>query len=404
MRILLTATASYAPPRGGATRSNLEWLNRLALAGHECRIVCGPPDEGAPLASHESIALIAVQDPARRVQVLRSEIAAFRPDWVLVSSEDAGHALLREAHHASPGRVVYLAHTPQFFPFGPESWNREQHGVELAARCAAIVAIGPHMAAYLERELGRHATVIHPPIYGAGPYPRLARFDAGAVAMINPCAVKGLSIFLGVAEALPGVEFGAVPGWGTTSGDREALARLPNVRLLPNAPSVDDMLRGVRILLMPSLWYEGFGLIVVEAMLRGIPVVASDSGGLRDAKLGTGYVIPARGISEYRPEFDEQGLPKPVIPANDAAPWAAALRELLSDREAYERESESSRRAASEFVGAIDPAALERFLATLAPNAECAPPSEPAFSGAESLSPAKRELLLRRLRQRGAAR
>ena len=46
MRILLTATASYAPPRGGATRSNLIWLDHLAHAGHECRIVCGASGPG----------------------------------------------------------------------------------------------------------------------------------------------------------------------------------------------------------------------------------------------------------------------------------------------------------------------------------------------------------------------
>src|SRR5215467_12962574 len=123
MRILLTATASYAPPRGGATRSNLLWLNHLAQAGHECRIVCGASGEGAELQHHESIGVLAVEEPTRRVQVLRQQIAHYQPDWVLVSSEDLGHSLLREAHHSADGRVVYLAHTPQFFPFGPASWN-----------------------------------------------------------------------------------------------------------------------------------------------------------------------------------------------------------------------------------------------------------------------------------------
>src|SRR5205823_3897801 len=117
MRILLTATASYAPPRGGATRSNLVWLDHLARAGHECRIVCGPAGEGAELRHHESIVVMA-EEPARRVQVLRRQILEMRPDWVLVSSEDVGNALLREAQQSAPGRVVYLAHTPQFFPFG----------------------------------------------------------------------------------------------------------------------------------------------------------------------------------------------------------------------------------------------------------------------------------------------
>ena len=44
---------------------------------------------------------------------------------------------------------------------------------------------------------------------------------------------------------------------------------------------------------MPSLWYEGFGLTVMEAMLHGIPVIASDAGGLVEAKHGTAYVITA---------------------------------------------------------------------------------------------------------------
>ena len=162
MRILLTANA-YIPPRGGATRSNLIWLDQLAAAGHQCRIVCGASGEGAELRFHDSIAVFAVEDPARRIQVLRQQIREFQPDWVLVSSEDLGHGLLREAQHSAAGRVVYLAHTPQFFPFGPASWNPDPEAAALVAEAAGVVAIGHHMADYIERALGRDAVVIHPP-------------------------------------------------------------------------------------------------------------------------------------------------------------------------------------------------------------------------------------------------
>src|SRR6266567_1931864 len=155
MRILLTANASYVPPRGGATRSNLTWLDQMAGAGHGCRIVCGAGGEGAELRFHASIAVFAVEDPSRRIQVLRQQIREFQPDWVLVSSEDLGHGLLREAQHSAHGRVVYLAHTPQFFPFGPASWNPDGEGAELVARAAGVVCIGHHMAEYIERSLGR---------------------------------------------------------------------------------------------------------------------------------------------------------------------------------------------------------------------------------------------------------
>lgn len=397
MRILLTANASYVPPRGGATRSNLIWMDHLAGAGHACRIVCGAAGEGAELRFHESIAVFAVEDPARRIHVLRQQIAEFRPDWVLVSSEDLGHGLLREAQHAAAGRVVYLAHTPQFFPFGKAAWNPDEASAQIVAQAAGVVAIGHHMARYIEAALGRKAEVIHPPIYGAGPFANYAQFDTGLITMINPCAVKGVSIFLEIAARLPEWRFGVVPGWGTTSDDRRAIARLSNVRVLPNARNIDDVLAQTRLLLMPSLWYEGFGLIVMESMLRGIPVVSSDSGGLVEAKHGTGYVIPVKTIAHYEAVFDEHAMPKPVVESNDAAPWVDALTRLLGDASEYERESRASRAAAERFVAGLDAADMEKFLLGLERGRGNGGPA----ATIESLSPEKRALLLERLRKRG---
>jgi glycosyltransferase involved in cell wall biosynthesis len=418
MRILLAANASYVPPRGGATRSNLVWLDHLAGAGHACRIVCAAlpresrreqmrdeeirveaasVEDGVEIARRGAIEVHAAGDPARRVQALRGQIRDFRPDWVLVSSEDLGHMLLREAWQLAPGRIVYLAHTPQFYPFGPASWNPDAHAAELVARAAAVVAIGHRTGAYIERHVGRAAAVIHPPIYGAGPYRNLACFDRGLVAMINPCAMKGIAIFLALAKRLPEVAFGALPGWGTTSRDRQALAELPNVTLLPNCRDIEQLLERTRVLLMPSLWYEGFGLIVMEAMLRGIPVVSSDSGGLKEAKAGTGFVLPVRPIERFEPVFDEHGLPEPVTAPQEIGPWAEALAALLGDRAGYERESCASREAALRFVGGLRAAAMEELLAGLVPAA-AAPLPAPRIA-IESLSAEKRALLLKRLRK-----
>ena len=396
MRILLTATASYVPPRGGATRSNLIWLDHMANAGHECRVVCGATGEGAELRFHSSIAVFAVEDPARRIQALRQQIREFHPDWVLVSSEDLGHGLLREAQHGARGRVVYLAHTPQFFPFGPASWNPSAEASDLVAQAAGVVAIGHHMAGYIERALGRSAAVIHPPIYGDGPFADYGNPDRGLVTMINPCAVKGLAIFLETAARLPEMDFAVVPGWGTTSEDRRAMQRLANVRILPNAPNIDDVLARTRVLLMPSLWYEGFGLIVMEAMLRGIPVVSSDSGGLVEAKHGTNYIIPVKTIQQYQPIFDEHAMPRPVVPENDPSPWVEALRHLLTNREAYLKESRASRQAANRFVATLNAADMESYLKSL----KARPETSATHATIESLSPEKRALLLERLRKR----
>ena len=419
MRILLTANASYVPPRGGATRSNLLWLEHMASAGHACRIVAAALPEsaarreqmdgenlgwqtlacagGVETFERGGIRVYAVAERSRQAPVLRRQIQEFQPDWVLVSSEDLGHGLLREAHYSAPGRVVYLAHTPQFFPFGPASWNPDARAAELVARSAGVVAIGQHTAGYIRQRIGREVEVIHPPIYGSGPFPDLASFDAGLVTMLNPCAIKGISIFVPLAERFPDYGFGVMPGWGTTATDRALLTAHRNIAILPNCRLIAQFLARARVLLMPSLWYEGFGLTVMEAMLHGIPVISSDTGGLVEAKMGTPFVLPVRAIERYEPVFDEHALPKPVIAPQNLEPWVEALRALLADRALYRQVSEVSREAAARFVEGLDAGRMLEYLQALTPGEAVPQPLSLA-----NLSPEKRALFLRKIRGRKA--
>ncbi|MGD9125502.1 MAG: glycosyltransferase family 4 protein [Desulfarculaceae bacterium] len=58
--------------------------------------------------------------------------------------------------------------------------------------------------------------------------------------------------------------------------------------------SMDRLLAGARSLWLPSLWAEPFGIVGLEAQAKGVPVIASDVGGVRDwLILGeTGFLIP----------------------------------------------------------------------------------------------------------------
>jgi glycosyltransferase involved in cell wall biosynthesis len=393
MRVLLTSNASYDPPRGGSTRSNLIWLLHLARAGHSCRVVCAGPD--AWTVDPSGIEIVSVDQLSRRTSVLSAHIREFQPDWVLVSSEDLSHVLLREAHHTAPTRLVYLAHTPQWYPFGPASWHTDAQATAIVRNAAGVVAISHAMAAYIKQYCGATAAVIHPPMYGAPPYPRYGSFDEGYVLMVNPCVVKGISIFLALAERFPDAPLAALTGWGTTRNDRDAMSRLPNITVLETVPGIDDVLSRTRLLLMPSLWLEGFGLIAMEAMLRGLPVIASDSGGLVEAKAGTGFVIPIRPIERFEPVFDETHMPKPVEVPQAIEPWEEALRLLLTDRQVYESESDKSRKAAIGFVSKLRAADFEDYLSQLQPATE-----SPQPGASPNLSPAQRALLLKRLRER----
>ena len=64
-------------------------------------------------------------------------------------------------------------------------------------------------------------------------------------------------------------------------GEDPGLAGVETPGYLPDA-ELDALMRGADLLVHPSL-YEGFGLVVVEAMVRGIPVAAAQNTALPEA-------------------------------------------------------------------------------------------------------------------------
>ena len=223
--------------------------------------------------------------------------------------------------------------------------------------------------------------------------------------------MKGLPIFLALARVLPEIEFAALPGYGTTEADRQAIASLANVRVLENRKNLDDILSQARVLLMPSLWSEGFPLAVIDAMLRGIPVLAGDHSGLVEAKLGTDYLLPVRPIERFEERLDDNMLPVPIIPEQDIDSWHSALRELLSDRDSYERQSKAASDAARNYVSGLSVEPLEDYLHGLS-RRSTANERQPAdaknindnvTAGARALTPQQKALLMLRLRKQTAA-
>jgi len=87
--------------------------------------------------------------------------------------------------------------------------------------------------------------------------------------------------------------------------ERSALERRagPGVRFigrLEPAQVRDQMLRA-RALAFPSVWFETFGMSVVEAMAAGLPVIASDLGGTREI-VGdrAGRLVPPGDVATWR--------------------------------------------------------------------------------------------------------
>ena len=362
MRIALVQSSPYLPSLGGANKANRLLLEQLAARGHACHAIGLAGSPALPAFRHEGVEVEAVQDASRLRGHVAERLRALAPDWVLVSSEDPAQMLLQAALEACPSRVVYIAHTTLHLPFGPDGFLDSPARTALLRQAAGVIAVSGYVRDYIRRWAGIEATVLRFPVYGDGPFPDLADFEHGAVTLINPCAVKGIAIFLELARRCPDVPFLAVPTWGTTDEDREALEALTNVRLRPPSPDIDEIFRETRALLVPSLWGEAFGQVAVEAMLRGIPVLASDVGGLPEAMLGMEYVLPVNPIRRYEERFDERRIPVADVPAQDVGPWERALRGLLDDRGLYERLSRQSRATAHAFVKDLGAEPFERWL------------------------------------------
>mmetsp|Transcript_67286 Transcript_67286/g.161295 ORF Transcript_67286/g.161295 Transcript_67286/m.161295 type:complete len:667 (-) Transcript_67286:66-2066(-) len=103
------------------------------------------------------------------------------------------------------------------------------------------------------------------------------------VTFVGPCPEKGLSIFARLAEALPQVQFLAVKTALTKPWHEQFLKKYKNVKVEAAADRIDAILQKTRVLLVPSLYQEAFGLVALEAQLRGIPVVSTAVCGLSEA-------------------------------------------------------------------------------------------------------------------------
>lgn len=383
MRVLLLQDALHLPSYGGGNKAGRLLLEGLAALGHRCAVAsCARNQTIPPVSLHElerelagrgveprrrgggrvfsyryrGVEVDALDHPrlADRASFIRRRIAAFRPDWILVS-DDRRPYLLELALEADPRRTVAVVHTAFHLPFGPLASRADADQAERLRRARAVLTVSRYAQAFLSRHGGIEARVVRFPLFGGGPFEPRPPCAAGRVAMINPCPVKGLPIFLALVRRFPEVPFAAVPTWGA---EPEVLAQLqgwPNLTLVPPADDLDELLRETRVLLVPSVIPETFGNVVVEAMLRGIPVLAAEIGGLPEAKLGVPYLLPVRPAEPHDGGFR--------VPEQDVEPWAAALAELLA-RPALEAEvASASRAAALDFAAEATP---ERFAALLA--------------------------------------
>ena len=99
---------------------------------------------------------------------------------------------------------------------------------------------------------------------------------------------------------------------------------------MANTPDPRDFYQVSRLLLVPSLWWESFGRVAAEALINGVPVLASSRGGLAETleQAGILFDVPEK----YTPET------RLVPSAEEMAPWINTIIRLWDDHTFYEQE------------------------------------------------------------------
>lgn len=217
-------------------------------------------------------------------------------EWDVVLCASTDESLLAVAKTSDARRTCAFVHELIELPCGP--WSRRPSQSDRALEGIKLLCTSSYVRDYIELWAPRlHAVTCYAADYACfgGDVPRYAPWKHEYAVVISPCRAKGLDVLVALATRLPSIRFLAVCTRWTKERDRRALQGLRNVKLCPGAPSerMDaEVWRRTRVLLVPSLWPEPFGLVCVEAGLRGIQTLSTDLGGLSEANAVPAHVIP----------------------------------------------------------------------------------------------------------------
>jgi len=144
-----------------------------------------------------------------------------------------------------------------------------------------------------------------PPIVPPGNY--ATETSRSCAVFINPVPYKGLEIALGLAKTRPDVTFlFVVNPHGFKRNGPQPWDRVRNVKLAGPVRDMRRIYQCAKLLLAPRQWLETWRRVATEAHFSGIPVLASDRGGLPEAVGPGGLCLPADSpLSVWREAFSQ---------------------------------------------------------------------------------------------------
>ncbi len=104
------------------------------------------------------------------------------------------------------------------------------------------------------------------------------------------------------------------------------LADCPNIKIFKSEDNAKELYKKIKVLLIPSQWEEEFGRVAIEAMVNGIPVIASNIAGLKDSVGSGGVLLEKDGVNS----------------------WIKEIKELCKNRDYFKKRSENGKKFVKE--------------------------------------------------------
>ncbi len=326
----------YVPSHGGAEISMYSLLRRLQekFEWEILAITDERYEKTKDLEEFNKVPLYTTSHDNREKEIEKM-ILKFKPDAILTQLMWSDVALKLANNHSVPSimRVCKV----------PFELNLAE-GSEYAP--TAIISTSNSVKKYVLEHWNRKSEIIKPLVEIENYIIKKENFDPSKnnlIFMFNPLQRKGGAIFKEIAKRLSYERFGTVLGWSSLKDENisnnfssKYIRRITesegstfdgsllkyvefddcdNVEILPSEDDPRIFYEQIKVLLIPSQWEEAFGRVAIEAMVNGIPVIASNVAGLKDSVGNGGILIEKDNVDEWINEilrFDDKKYYKKI--------------------------------------------------------------------------------------------
>jgi len=301
----------------------------------------------------------------RAFVVMRRQIRRFRPDIVLTDSIENINVATWLAARTCGVPVCHILRST-FLLCWKGSMRKSSGNCGTACGSCQATSIGKRiMSRFVDAVIGETRFIIDKHV-SHGYFPGASTHVVPGL-LPNPVATEPRSVaagapvrigYLGVLDAVKGLDTLAaaldllapsarpqvlIAGTAKSQYAKALPAKFPADTSFLGWVRPDELFKRIDVLVVPSLFEEPFGRVIVEAFAAGIPVIGARSGGI--------------------PETIDPGVNGMLFPAGDAAALARLLQELMADPAQIHKLSNGALTAAQRYAPARIGAAYDAVFA-----------------------------------------